>query len=144
MTTMTRCVFGPAPLQRRAALAGLCGALLCGLASTAAWGQAPRNFPATALRGELVVTQPPEVLLNNRNARLAPGARIWGSNHLMQMSGALIGQKLMVHYTRDAQGQMLEVWILTPAEFARRPWPTTPAQASSWSFNADTQSWTQP
>jgi hypothetical protein len=42
----------------------------------AAAAQAPRNFPATALRGEIVITQPPELLLNRQPARLAPGARI--------------------------------------------------------------------
>jgi len=114
------------------------------LAATAAVAQAPRNFPATALRGEIVVTQPPELLLNRRPARLAPGARIRGQNNLTLVSGALIDQRLAVHYTLDPSGLLLDVWILTAEELARRPWPVTPEQASSWLFNPDTQVWSRP
>lgn len=106
--------------------------------------QASRNFPATALRGEVVVTQPPELALNGRAARLAPGARIRGTDNLLVMSGAVVGQRLVVHYTRDSVGNLLDVWILTPAELARRPWPATPEQAAAWLFNPDTQTWSRP
>ena len=106
--------------------------------------QAPRNFPATALRGELVVTAPPEVLLNKQPARLAPGARLRGMDNMMIMSGAAIGQRLRVHYTLDLQGQLLQIWVLTPAEEARKPWPATPQEAATWTFNADAQTWTKP
>ncbi len=103
--------------------------------------QAPRNFPATALRGELVVTDPPNVLVNRQPARLAPGARIRGADNLLQMSGAVIGQKLLVHYTLDPLGLVLDVWVLTPGEAARKPWPATPQQAAAWAFNPDAQTW---
>ena len=106
--------------------------------------QAPRNFPATALRGELVVTAPPEVLLNKQPARLAPGARLRGMDNMMIMSGAAIGQRLRVHYTLDLQGQLLQIWVLTPAEEARKPWPATPQEAATWTFNADAQTWSKP
>ncbi len=106
-----------------------------------AFAQAPRNFNAQTLRGELVVTAPPEVLLNGRPARLAPGSRIRGGDNLLQMSGALVGQRLVVHYTRDAVGNVLDVWLATPAELARQPWPVTPEQAAAWLFNPDTQRW---
>ena len=109
-----------------------------------ATAQAPRNFPATALRGELVVTAPPEVLLNKQPARLAPGARLRGMDNMMIMSGAAIGQRLRVHYTLDLQGQLLQIWVLTPAEEARKPWPATPQEAATWTFNADAQTWTKP
>ena len=137
---MIRCAARVAPARR---------ALSIALASAALWSagvaaQAPRNFPATALRGALVVTQAPEILLNGQPARLAPGARIRGADNLMQMSGGLTGQRLLVHYTRDTLGQLLDVWVLTPAEAARRPWPSTPEQAATWVFNADAQSWTTP
>jgi len=118
------------------------GASLLGMADLAA--AAPRNFPATALRGEIVVTQPPQMLLNKSPARLAPGARIRGADQMMLLSGTLVGQRLMVHYTLDTVGQVLDVWVLTPEEFARRPWPQTPQQAASWSFNPDSQTWSRP
>ena len=112
--------------------------------ASAAVAQAPRNFPATALRGEIVVTAPPELLLNKRPARLAPGARIRTVDNMLVLSGAAVNQRLVVNYILDLQGQLLEVWILNPAELARQPWPSTPQEAASWRFNADTQSWSKP
>ena len=114
------------------------------LIASPAGAQAPRNFPATALRGELVVTAPPEALLNRQPARLAPGSRLRDQNNRLLLSGAALGQRLVVHYTLDLQGQLLDVWVLTPAEAARKPWPATPAEAAAWSFNADTQTWSKP
>ena len=113
-------------------------------AAAPAQSQSPRHFPAQALRGEIVVTQPPEVLLNGRAARLAPGARIRGPDQLMVMSGAVVGQRLPVHYTLDLQGDLLDVWVLTPAERARRPWPTSAEQARQWRFDAAAQTWSRP
>ena len=63
-----------------------------------------RNFPHNALRGEIVIGQPPEVLLNGKPARLAPGARIRNQHNLIQMSGALLGRRLVVNYTLDGIG----------------------------------------
>lgn len=106
--------------------------------------QVQRNFPASALRGELVVVQPPEVRLNGRAARLAPGARIRGADNMIVVSGALVQQKLLVHYTFDTLGEIRDVWVLNAAEAARRPWPTTPQQAASWVFDPVAQAWSRP
>ena len=106
--------------------------------------QLQRNFPATALRGELVVLQPPEAQLNGQPARLAPGARIHATDNRLVVSGAIARQRLVVHYTLDLLGQLHEIWVLTPAELARQPWPTTPAQASAWKFDAAAQAWSRP
>jgi hypothetical protein len=117
--------------------------LLAGLVLAAAGvhAQSPRNFPATALRGEVVVLQPPQIALNGRPARLAPGARIRSAGNMLQMSGELVGQRLAVHYTLDLAGDLLDVWVLTPQELARRPWPTTPQQAQAWRFDPASQTW---
>jgi hypothetical protein len=106
-----------------------------------ALAQAPRNFPATALRGEIVIVQPPDIAVNGRSARLAPGSRIRNTQNLLTLSGALVGQPLTVHYTVDPLGLVLDVWILTDAERARQPWPTTPAQAAAWLFDPVEQTW---
>jgi hypothetical protein len=119
-------------------------ALSVGLGAAPAAAQVPRPFPASALRGELVVLQPPEVALNGRAARLAPGARIRGDNNLLQLSGALVNQRHTVNYTVDPSGLLLDVWILTPAERARQPWPTTPEQAAAWTFDPSAQFWSRP
>ncbi|WP_309626422.1 hypothetical protein [Methylibium sp.] len=132
---MTRC----APFASLPALV-----LVLALALPAA-AQAPlRNFPATALRGELRVLQPPEVAINGKPGRLAPGSRIRDANNLLAMSGTLVGEKLVVHYTLDPLGQLLDVWVLTPQERGRQPWPGTPEQAQAWSFNVDAQTWSKP
>jgi hypothetical protein len=111
---------------------------------TPAWAQSLRSFPANALRGELVVVETPELLLNGRPARLAPGARIRGLDNLLVMSGALTGQRATVHYTVDNSGLLLDVWILTAQERAKRPWPTTPEQAAAWFFDPVAQEWSRP
>ena len=95
-------------------------ALALAAALPASAQQVQRNFPAAALRGELTVVNPPEVVLNGKPARLAPGARIKGGSNLLVMSGAIVGQKLVVNYTVDTYGLVKDVWLLTPEE-QRRP-----------------------
>ena len=126
--TMNRCV---ATVVISLALAG------------AAASQTSRPFPANALRGALLVVQPPDVQLNGQAARLAPGSRIRGADNMVQMSGTLVGARLLVHYTLDPIGLVQDVWILTPDEAARRPWPSKPAEAQAWLFNPAAQAWTK-
>ncbi|MDH4053095.1 MAG: hypothetical protein OEU93_16105 [Rubrivivax sp.] len=116
----------------------LAGAALCLPA------QAQRNFPPQALRGQLVIEQPPNAQLNGERARLAPGVRIRGENNLLQMSGALAGKPLVVNFMRDDFGLITAVWILTAAERDREPWPRTAEQAALWHFDPLAQTWTKP
>ena len=78
----------------------------------------PRNFPESALRGQLVVTLPPHVTLDGKADRLSPGARIHDTSNLVVLSGSLVNQALVVNYVRDGHGLIHEVWILTPQEAA--------------------------
>jgi hypothetical protein len=103
-----------------------------------------RNFTDKALRGEISFQQPPQVLINGSPARLAPGARIRGEDNLLKMSATLVGQRFVAFYTLDSNGQLQDVWVLTAQERARQPWPTTPAQAHTWSFDVNAQRWTKP
>ena len=118
-------------------------ALCLGVAALPAMAQAQRNFPADALRGALVVENPPEITLNGQAARLAPGARIRGQSNMLAMSGSLAGQRLLVNYTFDMNGHVKDVWILTPGEASRKPWPSTPEEAARWEFDAAAQTWTR-
>ena len=135
-----------------AVLPAACCALLAIAAMTAApaaqaqafgmdAAQAPapvRSFPRNALRGELVVSQqPPVIELDGHADRLAPGARIFGPNNVILMSGALIGQTLTVNYTRDGMGLVHDVWVLTDAE-ARQP--RAAAQSSNFTFESQQNS----
>lgn len=105
---------------------------------------AQRTFTNQALRGELVVGAPPEVELNGKPARLAPGARIRDENNIVQLSASLSGRRFTVFYTLEPGGELLDVWILNAEEMRRKPWPTTVKEAQTWVFNPDTQSWTKP
>jgi hypothetical protein len=126
------------------ALAGTFAAAVLLCAALPAQGQMQRSFPATALRGELRITQPPDALLNGQPVRLAPGTRIRDQRNLLALSATLVGQPLPVHYTLDPGGLLMDIWVLTPTEQARKPWPETPAQARGWQFNPSTQTWSRP
>ena len=80
-----------------------------------------RQFPAAAKRGTLVVTAPPQVLINGTAEQLAPGARIRDVTNMMVMSASLVGTSLVVNYVRDAQGLIQEVWILSAQEAQEKP-----------------------
>jgi hypothetical protein len=119
MNTMNRCLLRP-PQSLLAWATLVLAASLAVIAPAAA--QAPQRIPpiaAGAQAGVLVVTEPPEVLLDGQPARLSPGARIRGGDNLLVMSGALVGQALPVRYVRDMLGLIHEVWILNEFELPR-------------------------
>lgn len=109
----------------------------------AAHAQVQRNFPGTALRGEIAFTDPPDVRLNGQPARLAPGLRLRGPDNLLLVTSAVIGQRYVVHYTVDTLGLISNVWLLRSDE-AQGLWPRTPAEAAYWRFDPAAQSWTKP
>ena len=82
---------------------------------------AVRSFPPKAQRGTLQVMAPPEVLLNNKVARLSPGARVRGANGMLAMSSSLVGLTLPVVYILEPQGMLHEVWVLTEVEAKLMP-----------------------
>jgi hypothetical protein len=124
---MTRCVF----------------ALMLALAA-ALPAHAQRLFERTALRGELIVKAPPEALLNGKPVRLASGARIRNPQNMLQLSGSLLEQKLLVNYTLDGAGEVRDVWILSQTEASRVPWPKNAVEAQAWEFNPVLQRWSKP
>jgi hypothetical protein len=105
---------------------------------------AQRIFERTALRGELIVTAPPEAKLNGQPVRLSPGSRIRSDKNLIQLSGSVLGRKLLVNYTLDGFGQVHDVWILSAEEASRQPWPKTAAEAQAWAFDPTLQRWSKP
>ena len=106
------------PPKRRQLLLGLLAASLISLGTQVSAQINVRPFPANAERAVMVVTYPPIIQMNGKPDRLSPGARIRGMNNLMQLSGSLIGQKLLVNFVRNPLGEVHEVWILTEAEAA--------------------------
>lgn len=129
---------------RRVALTTLVAPVLAALLPGAALAQhlVQRQFPAHALRGTFKVVATPDAQLNGQPARLAPGARIRGTNNLLVMSAAITGQALLVHYTRDFDGLLKDVWILR-ADEAARFWPASAAEAADYTFDPAGQSWSR-
>lgn len=130
---MQRCV--------HSALATLAGAALALSAPFAAQAQSHRQFSPQTLRGEFLLVQTPDVLLNGKPSKLSPGTRMYGDTNLLQQPASLAGQKLTVHYTVAPDGQILDVWLLNPVELANKTWPRTPLEAASWAFEPGTQTW---
>jgi hypothetical protein len=106
--------------------------------------QSLRAFTPNALRGTVEVLQSPEIALNGKPARLAASARIFGPDNMIKVPASITRQKLVVNYTLDGQGFVRDVWILTEAEAAKKPWPTSIAEAQAWRFDVVSQVWTKP
>ena len=103
-----------------------------------------RNFPQRALRGKMVFGTPPFIQLDGNVTQMAAAYRVHGYNNLLLMSGQLVGVEGVVDFSLDASGQVYEVWLLTPTEAAKKPWPRTPAEAAAWTFDPIAQTWTKP
>ena len=107
----------------------------CANDPTGATPVAVRQFPAAALRGEMVVLAPPVITVDGKAERLSPGARIHGTDNLLVMSAALVKQKVVVNYLRESAGNVHEVWILNREEaLLKRP----NTKASWFSFGSST------
>ncbi|MBI2772815.1 MAG: hypothetical protein HYX47_24585 [Burkholderiales bacterium] len=78
-----------------------------------------REAPKDVKAATMVITAPPEITLNGKPDRLSPGSRIRDLNNMLVLSGGVVGKNLPVVYRRDAAGLVHEVWLLTPAEYAR-------------------------
>ena len=108
--------------------------------SAAAPAQVQRAFPQTALRGEVTFKVAPDIILNKKSARLAPGVRIRGTNNMMVVTGEVTGRTFTVNYTVEPSGLVLDVWILRPEEI-KVFWPKSSAEAAKLDFNAAAQRW---
>jgi hypothetical protein len=122
------------------ALAATVVALGTSLAATA---QVPRNFPHNALKGRIAFGAPPDVLLNDRPARMAPGVRIRGADNMLVMSHSIVGQRYTTLYTVDTLGLVKDVWLLRTEELGLA-WPKTAEEAARLHFDPIAQTWTRP
>ena len=57
-------------------------------------------------------------LLDGKSDRLSPGARILGVRNELVMSATLVGERLVVNYTREPNGMVHQVWLLNQQEAA--------------------------
>lgn len=112
-------------------------------APLAASAQVPRNFPHNALKGEISVGNPPELLLNRQPARMAPGVRIRGRDNMLVLSHSLVGQRHTALYTVDTLGLVKDIWLLRQDEL-KLAWPKTAEEAARLRFDPIAQTWTRP
>jgi hypothetical protein len=96
-----------------------------------------REFPKAALRGELMVLLAPEITLDGKPERMAPGVRILDPQNQLVLSATLTKQPLLVNYLRDNTGQVQQVWLLSSEE-ARQKRPGQ--KRNSFFFGSDTAS----
>lgn len=92
-----------------------------------AMAQVTRNLPGDAARGSVTYVQGNIVSLDGKQLKLAPGGQIRGQNNLIVMPAALPPGS-PVKYRLDRNGDLAQVWILTPEE-AARPDPPAPQPA---------------
>jgi hypothetical protein len=99
--------------------------------------EAGRQFPPNAQRGKLKVVQGAEVLIDGKPERLSPGARIRGPQNTLVMTGAIMGQELLVNFVRDAYGNLHQVWVLTALEAKQKMKKATPERTFLFSSESD-------
>ncbi len=104
----------------------LCAAL-CVSFTFSAVAQVQRivSIPAAAKRATFIFSGGPDVLVDGRAARLAPGARIFDRNNYLQMHGAVTGTLRVKYLLEATTGLVQSVWILTDEEIAT-PDPVPP------------------
>ncbi len=96
------------------------GILAVALIATAAVAQKPaRVIPADALLGRITPGALPTVTIDGKPMRLAPGARILSPDN-STLTPNLVPANTLVRYRLDQQGQIRNVWILTPEEARKR------------------------
>lgn len=81
---------------------------------------ADRPFPATARRGVMTPAYHPDIVIDGKTRRLAPSARIFNQDNLIEMPASLRGRNIVVNYEEDRDGLIVNVWMLTPEEAGRQ------------------------
>lgn len=107
--------------RRPALRPGIAVSLLLASALTAlnvtALGEEPGLAPGTAT-GILEMGVFPAGEINGESVRFAPGARIHDQDKRLVLPASIANQRQRIAYTRDAQGLVNRVWLIT-AEQAR-------------------------
>jgi hypothetical protein len=129
---MNRCTLGFLPSSFASVLAAalvVVGVAMAALASAPAHAQVDSNgtvipnvrqFPKTAVRGELLIKAAPDAYVDGKPDRLSPAVRIRDINNNVVLSGTLTEQKLVVNYMRDNTGLVNHVWILNSEEIKQK------------------------
>ena len=96
-----------------------------------------RKFPANALRGKMRVVQTPEILIDGKPERLAPGSRIRDDQQRLVMSASIANLEFIVNFTRNSMSEIQEIWILNALEAKQKIKTSTPATNFTFASEAD-------
>ena len=75
-------------------------------------------IPTKAQRADITFNGSPDLLINGKNVRLAPGARIYSRDNMLVMSGSLTGTAKAKYVLEETTGLVMSLWILTDQEIA--------------------------
>ncbi len=81
------------------------------------WAVAGRTLPQNAVLGELTATSYPYVTIGDKQFHLAPGTRIFDQNNRIILPVSM-PTRATVLYKLDANGDLINMWLLTPDELA--------------------------
>ena len=78
-----------------------------------------------AKRADITFDGTPDILVNGKVARLAPGVRIQDRNNMLALPGGLQGTVTVKYLLEETTGNVIAIWILTDDEIAT-PDPEAP------------------
>jgi len=101
--------------------AGLIFSVLLGLLFSLSIQAAPqvRPLPANGILGTFQPSALPKIVIDGQVCVLSAGAQIRNQKNLIVQTGTISGPDVKVLYTKDRQGQLSRIWILTDAEIER-------------------------
>jgi hypothetical protein len=92
--------------------------LALAIAMDAAAQTRPVALPPNAVYGELKAFDYPMAKIGDRSLRLSPGARIFDTQNLI-IQPVAAPQQASVMYRLDINGNVSDIWLLTPEEAAQ-------------------------
>ena len=108
------------PSLFRSTFASLAGIAVLAALLAAPAAHADRPFPDHVKRGTMTPAYHPDIIIDGKPRRLAPAARIFNQDNLTEVPASLRGKDIVVNYEEDRDGLIVNVWMLTPEEAARR------------------------
>jgi hypothetical protein len=107
------------PLRRARltlAVAAMASGLLGSLLSAPASAQVDRIIPPEAVPGLFKPAIFPDAFMNGQAVRLGAGVRIYDEQNMIRMPASLSGD-YRVAFVRGNMGEILQIWMLTEAEY---------------------------
>jgi hypothetical protein len=95
----------------------LLGTALIALFALQPWAVAGRILPQNAVLGELSATSYPYVTIGKNQFHLAPGTKIYDQNNRIILPVSM-PTRAFVLYKLDANGDLINMWLLTQDELA--------------------------